>query len=333
MYLQVMILPVIIAYFITVIIGPVLIPWLRKLKVGNTEREELASHQVKNGTPTMGGMLFLVGITVSILIFIGKCPSVLPVLFLMWGFAIIGFLDDYLKVVLKRSDGLLSYQKMLLQIVVTAIFAVYMVFYSGNDLTLLVPFSQYFVAGGYYLNAGIFTIPLMFFAVIGTANGVNFTDGVDGLLSTVTIPVSVFFIMVSLYKTGRVELFPAAVIGGLMGFLMFNAYPAKIFMGDTGSLALGGYVAGMAYVLKLPLFLPIVGFIYFAEVLSVMIQVSYFKYTKKKYGEGRRIFKMTPIHHHYELKGYSETKVVAFFSIVTALLCLVGFAGICGGKL
>ena len=333
MYLTEFILPILIAFAVTVILGPVLIPWLRKLKVGNTEREELKSHQVKNGTPTMGGILILAGLTVATLIFANNYPKVLPVLFLTWGYAIIGFLDDYLKVVLKRSDGLLSYQKMLLQIVVTGIFAVYMVLYSGNDLTLLVPFSQYFVSGGYYLNAGIITIPLMFFAVIGTANGVNFTDGVDGLLSTVTIPVSIFFIIVSYYKMEQVAILPAAVLGGLLGFLMFNAYPAKIFMGDTGSLALGGYVAGMAYVLRIPLFLPIVGFIYFVEVLSVMIQVSYFKYTKKKYGEGRRIFRMTPIHHHYELKGYSETKVVAFFAITTALLCLVGLAGICGGKL
>ena len=333
MYLQEIILPLIIAYFVTVAVGPVLIPWLKKLKVGNTEREELESHQVKNGTPTMGGLLILAGLTVAVLISIGKYPKVLPVLILTWGYAVIGFLDDYLKVVLKRSDGLLSYQKMLLQIVVTAVFAAYMVFFSGNDLTLLIPFSQYFVAGGYYLNAGFLTIPLMFFVVIGTANGVNFTDGLDGLLSTVTLPVSLFFICVSLYKTEQVALLPAAVIGALLGFLMFNAYPAKIFMGDTGSLALGGYVAGMAYILKLPLYLPIVGFIYFVEVLSVIIQVSYFKYTKKKYGQGKRIFKMTPIHHHYELKGYSETKVVTFFAIVTALLCLVGFAGICGGKL
>ncbi|MBQ1871084.1 MAG: phospho-N-acetylmuramoyl-pentapeptide-transferase [Lachnospiraceae bacterium] len=333
MYLQEIILPLIIAYFVTVAVGPVLIPWLKKLKVGNTEREELESHQVKNGTPTMGGLLILAGLTVAVLISIGKYPKVLPVLILTWGYAVIGFLDDYLKVVLKRSDGLLSYQKMLLQIVVTAVFAAYMVFFSGNDLTLLIPFSQYFVAGGYYLNAGFLTIPLMFFVVIGTANGVNFTDGLDGLLSTVTLPVSLFFICVSLYKTEQVALLPAAVIGALLGFLMFNAYPAKIFMGDTGSLALGGYVAGMAYILKLPLYLPIVGFIYFVEVLSVIIQVSYFKYTKKKYGQGKRIFKMTPIHHHYELKGYSETKVVAFFAVVTALLCLVGFAGICGGKL
>ncbi|MCR5346059.1 MAG: phospho-N-acetylmuramoyl-pentapeptide-transferase [Lachnospiraceae bacterium] len=333
MYLQEIILPLIIAYFVTVAVGPVLIPWLKKLKVGNTEREELESHQVKNGTPTMGGLLILAGLTVAVLISIGKYPKVLPVLILTWGYAVIGFLDDYLKVVLKRSDGLLSYQKMLLQIVVTAVFAAYMVFFSGNDLTLLIPFSQYFVADGYYLNAGFLTIPLMFFVVIGTANGVNFTDGLDGLLSTVTLPVSLFFICVSLYKTEQVALLPAAVIGALLGFLMFNAYPAKIFMGDTGSLALGGYVAGMAYILKLPLYLPIVGFIYFVEVLSVIIQVSYFKYTKKKYGQGRRIFKMTPIHHHFELKGYSETKVVAFFAIVTTLLCLAGFAGICGGKL
>ncbi len=333
MYLTECILPILIAFTITIALGPILIPWLRKLKVGNTEREELKSHQVKNGTPTMGGILFLLGLTVATLIFANNYPDVLPVLFLTWGYAIIGFLDDYLKVVLKRSDGLLSYQKMLLQIVVTGIFAAYMVLYSGNDLTLLIPFSQYFVPGGYYLNAGIVTIPLMFFAVIGTANGVNFTDGLDGLLSTVTIPVSLFFIIVSYYKTEQVALLPAAVLGGLLGFLMFNAYPAKIFMGDTGSLALGGYIAGMAYILRIPLFLPIVGFIYFVEVLSVMIQVSYFKYTKKKYGEGRRIFRMTPIHHHYELKGYSETKVVAFFAITTALLCLVGLAGIFGGKL
>ena len=306
--------PVLISFAISVILGPVIIPFLRKLKMGQTERVEgVQSHLKKAGTPTMGGVIFLIATAITALFYVGDYPKIIPVLFLTLGFGIIGFLDDYLKVVLKRSDGLLPWQKMALQIVVTAVFAFYLVNYSNVSLTMKIPFWS-----GHYLNLGWFAVPVLFFAVIGTVNGVNFTDGLDGLASSVTLIVAVFFTVVSLGMKSGVEPITCAVVGSLMGFLLFNVYPAKVFMGDTGSLALGGFVAGVAYAMQMPLFIILVGLIYLVEVLSVMLQVSYFKAT-----HGKRIFKMAPIHHHFELCGWSETRVVAVFSVVTAIMCLI----------
>ena len=296
------VIPVLISFAISAVLGPIIIPFLRKLKMGQTERVEgVQSHLKKAGTPTMGGVIFLIS-------------TVIPVLFLTLGFGIIGFLDDYLKVVLRRSDGLLAWQKFLLQIVVTAIFTFYIVRYTDISLTMRIPFWS-----GHYLNLGWLAIPVLFFAVIGTVNGVNFTDGLDGLASSVTLIVAVFFTVVSIGLESGIEPITCAVVGGLMGFLLYNVYPAKVFMGDTGSLALGGFVAGAAYVMQMPLFILIVGLIYLVEVLSVIIQVTYFKMT-----HGKRIFKMAPIHHHFELCGWSETRVVAAFSVVTAIMCLIG---------
>ncbi len=249
--------PVLIAFVISAVLGPVIIPFLRKLKVGQTEREELKSHLKKTGTPTMGGLIILAGTLGTSLLFVKDYPKIIPILFLTVGFGVIGFLDDYLKVVLRRS-------------------------------------------------------------VIGTVNGVNFTDGLDGLASSVTVLVATFFTVVAVGTKSGIEPITCAVAGALLGFLLFNVYPAKVFMGDTGSLALGGFVAATAYMLQMPLFIPIVGFIYMIEVISVMLQVSYFKAT-----HGKRIFRMAPIHHHFELGGWSETRVVAVFSVVTALLALV----------
>ena len=316
------VIPVLLAFAVSAVLGPFVIPFLRRLKVGQTERKELESHLKKNGTPTMGGIMIIAAIVVTSLFYVKDYPKIVPILFMMIGFGVIGFLDDYLKVVLRRSDGLLPWQKMLLQIVVTTIFAVYMVRYSDVALTMMIPFS-----GGKYLNIGWAAIPLMYLAVIGTVNGVNFTDGVDGLVSSVTIMVATFFSVVAIGTNAGIEPITCAVAGALLGFLLFNVYPASIFMGDTGSLALGGFVAATAYMLQMPLFILIVGLIYLAEVISVMLQVSYFKYTKKKTGTGKRIFRMTPIHHHFELGGWSETRVVAVFSIVTALLCMVALLG------
>lgn len=308
---------VLIAFAISALLGPVLIPFLRKLKIGNTEREELESHQVKNGTPTMGGLMILIAITVTSLVFMRDYPQIMPVLFVTLGFGIIGFLDDYLKVVLKRSDGLLAWQKMLCEIVVTSVFAAYMV-WAKVPMTMLIPFS-----GGKYLNLGWLTFPVMFLAVIGTVNGVNFTDGLDGLASSVTILVATFFAVVAIGSSSGVAPVTCAVVGALLGFLLFNVYPARVFMGDTGSLALGGFVAAAAYMLQMPIFILIVGMIYWIEILSVMLQVGYFKLT-----HGKRIFKMAPIHHHFELCGWSETRVVAVFSIVTTLLCLLAYTAL-----
>ena len=300
------VIPVLISFAISVVLGPVIIPFLRRLKMGQTERTEgVQSHLKKAGTPTMGGVIFLIATAITALFYVGDYPKIIPVLFLTLGFGIIGFLDDYLKVVLKRSDGLLPWQKFLLQVVLTAIFVFYIVKYTDISLTMRIPFWS-----GHFLN--------LFFAVIGTVNGVNFTDGLDGLASSVTLIVAVFFTVVSIGMKSGIEPITGAVVGGLMGFLLFNVYPAKVFMGDTGSLALGGFVAGTAYVMQMPLFILIVGLIYLIEVLSVIIQVTYFKAT-----HGKRIFKMAPIHHHFELCGWSETRVVAVFSVITAVMCMV----------
>ena len=310
-----MVIPVLIAFGLSVLTGPIVIPILRRLKMGQTEREEgVKSHLKKAGTPTMGGVIILFAITMTSLIYVREYPKVIPVLFVTLGFGMIGFLDDYLKVVLKRSDGLMPMQKMALQIVVTAIFAFYIVKVAKVPLTMLVPFT----GGKYYWDIGWLAIPVLFFAVIGTVNGVNFTDGLDGLASSVTVLVATFFTVVAMGNKSGIEPITCAVVGALLVFLLFNVYPASVFMGDTGSLALGGFVASAAYMLQMPLFIIIVGLIYLIEVLSVMIQVAYFKKTG-----GKRFFKMAPIHHHFELCGWSETRVVAVFSIVTAILCLI----------
>ena len=311
-------IPILLSFAITAVLGPILIPFLRKLKVGQTEREELESHQVKTGTPTMGGIMILIADSVTSVIFLRDYPRIIPILFLTVGFGIIGFLDDYLKVVLRRPDGLLAWQKMLLQIVVTSIFAYYLLHYTDVSLAMLIPFS-----GGKYLDLGWLAVPFLYIVVIGTVNGVNFTDGLDGLASSVTVLVAVFFTVVAVGMNSGIEPITCAVVGALMGFLLFNVYPASVFMGDTGSLALGGFVAATAYMLQMPLFIVIVGLIYLVEVLSVILQVGYFKLT-----HGKRIFKMAPIHHHFELCGWSETRVVAVFSIITALLCMMGLVAI-----
>ena len=311
-------LPVLIAFGLSVMMGPVIIPILRKLKMGQTERVDgVQSHLKKAGTPTMGGVIILLSVVITSVFYIKDYPKIIPILFVTLGFGLIGFLDDYLKVVMKRSDGLFPKQKMALQIVVTAVFAFYLVKFTDVSLTMLIPFS-----GGYYLDIGWFAIPLMFFAVIGTVNGVNFTDGLDGLASSVTVLIATFFTVVAIGTKSGIEPITCAVVGALLGFLLFNVYPASVFMGDTGSLALGGFVASTAYMLQMPVFIVIVGLIYLIEVLSVMIQVTYFKKTG-----GKRIFKMAPIHHHFELCGWSETRVVAVFSIATALLCLIALMG------
>ena len=307
------VIPVIIAFAISALLGPVVIPFLRKLKVGQTERKELESHLKKNGTPTMGGIMILASIIITSLFYVKDYPKIIPILFMTVGFGVIGFLDDYLKVVLRRSDGLLAWQKMILQIIVTGVFAVYMVKYSGVALTMVIPFS-----GGKYLDLGWLAIPVLFFAVVGTVNGTNFTDGLDGLASSVTIMVATFFSVVAIGTNAGIAPITCAVVGALLGFLLFNVYPASVFMGDTGSLALGGFVVSTAYMMQMPLFILIVGLIYLVEVLSVIIQVTYFKKTG-----GKRIFRMAPIHHHFELGGWSETRVVAVFSITTAILCLI----------
>ena len=308
-------IPIIIAFLISVVLGPVIIPFLRKLKFGQTVRDDgPQSHLKKNGTPTMGGLIFLISVIVTSCIYVKDYPQIIPILFVTVGFGVIGFLDDYIKIVLKRSEGLTPSQKMLGQILVTGVFAVYMYKFSGISMEMIVPFFK-----NVTLDLGFLTIPVMFLAIIGTVNGVNFTDGLDGLATSVTVMVAIFFGVVALGVGSGVWPIACAVIGALVGFLLFNVHPASVFMGDTGSLALGGFVAAIAYMLQMPIFILIVGLIYWIEIFSVIIQVGYFKIS-----HGKRIFRMAPIHHHFELGGWSETKVVAVFTIVTAMLCLIG---------
>ena len=220
----------------------------------------------------------------------------------------------------KRNLGLTEVQKIVAQFIVTGIFCFYLLKYSGMGTATIIPFT-----GGMAVEMPVWLfIPFLFIVVLGTVNGANLTDGLDGLATSVTIIISVFFTTVCI-GTG-LEPVSAALVGALMGFFLYNVYPARVFMGDTGSLALGGFVAGMAFMLKIPIFIVIFAFIYLVEALSDIIQVFWFKYTKKKYGEGRRVFKMAPLHHHFQESGYAETQVVAAFAIITAILCLVAYA-------
>lgn len=315
MDLKTLIFPVLISFAISAALGPVVIPLLRKMKFGQTEREEgPKSHLKKTGTPTMGGVMILIAIIITSLIYAKDFPKIIPVLFVTVGFGIIGFLDDYIKIILHRSEGLTPGQKMFGQFLVTGVFIFYYYNLTGGDMAMLIPFWP-----GHYLHLGWLAIPVAFLAIIGTVNGANFTDGLDGLASSVTVLIAVFFTVVAVGTGSGLHPITCAVVGSLMGFLLFNVFPASVFMGDTGSLALGGFVAATAYMMDMPIFILIVVLIYWVEILSVMIQVTYFKMSG-----GKRIFRMAPIHHHFELGGWSETRVVAVFSIVTALLCLVG---------
>lgn len=313
-----LVLPVLISFAISVILCPIVIPFLQRLKFGQFVREEgPQSHLKKAGTPTMGGLIFLISLVITCLFFMKKSPDIIPVLFVTLGFGLIGFLDDYIKVVMKRSLGLRAWQKMLGQFFVTIAFAYYIVEKSSLGTATIIPFY-----GEVTMPMPLF-IAMLFFVLLGTVNGVNFTDGLDGLATSVTVIVATFFTVVAIGVGSGISPITCAVVGSLLGFLLYNVHPARVFMGDTGSLALGGFVAASAYMLKIPVFIPIIGFIYLFEIISVMLQVSYFKITK-----GKRIFKMAPVHHHFELCGWSETRVVAVFSCVTALLCLVALMGL-----
>lgn len=318
------VIPVLLSFSISIVLCPVVIPFLRRLKFGQYVREDgPRSHLKKAGTPTMGGLIILLSVVVTSSLYLQDYPEILPILFATVGFGLIGFLDDYIKVVMRRSLGLRAWQKLVLQFGVTVIFAYYYTEHLHYEMQMLIPFTGGIAAGSYIsLPAGVF-LPFLLFVMVGTVNGTNFTDGLDGLASSVTLLVAVFFTVVAIGTGSTAAPVCAAVAGALMGFLVFNVYPASVFMGDTGSLALGGFVASTALLLKMPLYILIVGVIYLVEVLSVILQVGYFKIT-----HGKRIFKMAPIHHHFEQSGWSETKVVAVFSIVTALFCLIALAAL-----
>ncbi|MCR5302924.1 MAG: phospho-N-acetylmuramoyl-pentapeptide-transferase [Lachnospiraceae bacterium] len=305
------------AFGLTAIFEKFLLPVLRAEKVRQTERDDgPESHKKKTGTPTMGGIAILAGVLVASLAFGFRESGMRPALVLAMGFGITGFVDDFIKARMRRSLGLRAWQKLAMQLVITIVFYI-MLLQEGYDLSFTIPFT-----GGNSFELGTISgAVLIFLAVLGTTNGTNFTDGVDGLLSSVTIPVALFLYYISNVTGSGTGILCCAFAGAFMGFLLFNAHPAAVFMGDTGSLAAGGFVAGVAVSCGMTLYIPIFGVIYLIEVLSVMIQVLYFKKTK-----GKRFFRMAPIHHHFELGGWSETRVVTVFTVVSALACLLAAA-------
>ena len=324
-------LALITAFIIMVLIAPSFIPMLHRMKFGQEVRDDgPQSHLKKQGTPTMGGIMFLIAILAAVLIGLIGMKSMdrdaLQILLMTICFGLVGFMDDYLKIHKHQSEGLTEKQKLALQFVITLAFALWVYFSKGESHVgnrVYLPFTGNRETAMYVdLPIWLF-LPFIIFVVLGTDNGVNFTDGLDGLCSSVTAVTAGFFLVMGLvFHTQGLSLVSGAVAGGLLGFLLFNVYPAKVFMGDTGSLALGGFVASAAVVSGLELYIPVIGFIYLIEVISVIIQVSYFKAT-----HGKRFFKMAPIHHHFELLGNSETRIVAAFTIVTLLLAGAAFVG------
>ena len=334
--LMLALLPFLVALAVTLVMGPVFIPWLHRLKFGQEIREEGPKwHQKKSGTPTMGGIMFILGIAVAVAVvsvvfaikgtFSTAFARCIVIFAVALGFGVIGFIDDYIKVVKKRNLGLTAIQKFIMQVVLAALYVVAMYAIGELNTAIKIPFTGIEWVMPYWLY-----IPFVMFVVVGVVNAVNLTDGLDGLASSITAVVALFFILVSYLKFSEtgVTVFASALLGGLLAFLCYNKYPAKVFMGDTGSLFLGAAVALMAIDLRMAIFLIIVGFVYLMETVSVIMQTTYFKITKKKYGEGRRIFKMTPIHHHFEMCGWNEKKIVLVFTLVTAALCAVAWFGV-----
>ena len=303
--------------------GYLLLPLLRVLKAGASIRELGPTwHNIKTGTPIMGGLMFIIA---AILCMVGSIPSmtdysVFYVLLLSLCFGVIGFLDDFTKVKFKRNLGLTSAQKAMLQMAVSALF-LYAMYKSGMDTALYIPF----VNVSFQLHPIVYIFFAMF-VMVGCVNAVNLTDGVDGLCGSVTLPVMVFFTAAAV-AMGKQELalLPASLAGGLVAYLFYNWHPAKVFMGDTGSLFLGGVVCALAFALEMPLILILVGFVYICETLSVILQVAYFKLT-----HGKRLFKMSPIHHHFEMCGWKEEKIVLTFTAVTVIMCVLAWFGISG---
>jgi len=309
---------VLLAFIIALILGPILIPILHRLKFGQNIREEgPESHLKKAGTPTLGGLIFMLASIITMVILIRR-PSdeAMIALYAFIAFGFIGALDDGLKILRKNNLGLKASQKMILLLLVSGILAFYAATNTEINIgtTIIVPFFQK------TWNLGKWYVPFIILYYVSTTNAVNLTDGLDGLATSITLLVMTFFALVS-YGLGHYTLaiFCGVVAGSLLGFLRYNAFPAQVFMGDTGSLALGGAVATVAMILKMPLLVIIVGGVYVLETASVILQVGSFKLTKK------RIFKMAPVHHHFELCGWHETKIVSIFSIITVILCLIAF--------
>lgn len=308
----------IIAFLIVVILGPIFIPMLSKFKFGQTVRDDgPQTHLLKNGTPTMGGVIMIIAILITGLTRAKIDRDLLVGLICITGFGFVGFLDDFIKIKMKRSLGLKAYQKIVLQFALALFVAYYQYSASPSATQIMVPFTDYVI------NLGPLYVPIMMFIIIGTVNAVNLTDGLDGLASGVTLIVSAFFMMLATtIGNSDVAILAAATGGACLGFLGFNSYPAKVFMGDTGSMALGGAVVAFAVLTNSVLLIPIVGGIYFAEAISVILQVVSFKLT------GKRIFKMAPIHHHFEQCGWPETRVVFIFWITTVVLAWIGIIAV-----
>lgn len=314
----------IISFIITVVLGMLIIPILKKLKVGQVERDDgPKSHLKKQGTPTMGGIMI---IATMIIMVMGACiyfsvnnqldvaHKILPVLLLTLGFGAIGFIDDYKKLVLKDPKGLKPSHKMLGLLIISIAYVAYLVYGLHMGTETFIPIWKQYIEIPIYLY-----IPFAIFVILGTTNAVNLTDGVDGLASSVSaIIITCLTIIGILSGQTEISALGSIVIGGVLGFLMFNLHPAKVFMGDTGSLLIGGVISAMALYLKMPLLLILIAIIPVVETLSDIIQVAYFKKTKK------RVFKMAPLHHHFELSGWTENKVVIVFSLVTLVACIIG---------
>ena len=301
------------AFIVCALIGPILIPYLHKLKFGQSIREcGPASHMKKSGTPTMGGLMMLAALVLALL-WGSFTPHIIIALVLTLGHALIGFLDDYIKVVMKRNLGLTAKQKFLLQFILAGAY-VYFAETHLQNTSLWIPLVNMNLDFGWAYYA------LAFILLVGTTNAVNLTDGLDGLVSFVSIPVTLAFAFIA-FMQGMLDVsgFALGLTGACLGFLLFNRHPAQVFMGDTGSLALGGGIAALALLTHTELLLVIIGGVYVAEAMSVIIQVTYFRLTG-----GKRIFRMSPLHHHYELGGWNEVKVVRVFTFVSFLLSAVG---------
>jgi len=306
-----------ISFVLGIIICPILIPVLKKMKFGQNVREEgPQSHLKKSGTPTMGGIMILAAFLIGSIPFVGYDPHMWFIICGTLLFGLIGLADDMLKIRRHQSEGLTAKQKMGLQVIVTAAIILYTALGTDNGTQVLVPFLGMVDFKGWFY-------PMAAIAILGTVNGANFTDGLDGLASSVTSVIAVFFTVCAVILGYGITPSTLSMLGALAAFLCFNCNPAKIFMGDTGSLALGGFVATVAFSMGMPIFLILAAFIYLAEIISVMLQVGYFKLT-----HGKRLFRMSPLHHHFELGGWTETRVVTVFSIITLCFCVISMAGL-----
>ncbi|MGI5920163.1 MAG: phospho-N-acetylmuramoyl-pentapeptide-transferase [Syntrophomonadaceae bacterium] len=305
-----------IALSIAIAMGPIMIPFLKRLKVGQNIREEgPKAHLVKAGTPTMGGIIIITAVMVASFVMAGASTEVLTAVLIMLAFGGIGFWDDYIKVVLKRSLGLRAREKLSLQLIVGVIFGLLLLYYFHRGSTIIIPFT------GGIIDLGWFYIPFMVFVLMATSNAVNLTDGLDGLVSGITFVVAAAYGLVCVMTSHfNLLIFTGAVAGGCLGFLFFNRYPARVFMGDTGSMALGGAIAAVAALTNTELALILIGGVYVIETLSVILQVLSFKLT------GKRLFLMSPIHHHFELKGWHETRVVKVFWLAAVGFAILGIA-------